>query len=94
VIGSVEPWYEAICLAYGALECVSIDYNAVHYRQTPMHVSLSPLHVSLSPLHVSLSLEATARAGLPVSPTHTLSPCITSARLRNRAYHSLTVTTC
>ncbi len=33
MIGSVEPWYEAICLAYGAAECVSIDYNAVHYRQ-------------------------------------------------------------
>jgi hypothetical protein len=67
VIGSVEPWYEAICLAYGALHCVSIDYNAVHYRQPPVHVSLSALDVSLSPL------QATARACVPVSPTHTLS---------------------
>ena len=31
IIGSVEPWYEAICLAYGAAACVSVDYNPVHY---------------------------------------------------------------
>ena len=32
IIGSVEPWYEAICLAFDAAECVSVDYNPVYYN--------------------------------------------------------------
>jgi hypothetical protein len=27
----LQPWYEAVCLAYGAATCVSIDYNRVSY---------------------------------------------------------------
>ena len=31
VIGSVEPWYEAVCLAFGAAVCVTVDYNPARY---------------------------------------------------------------
>ena len=41
VIGSVEPWYEAICLAFAASECVSVDYNPVAYH----HPRLSSMSV-------------------------------------------------
>jgi hypothetical protein len=29
--GSNVPWYEAICIAFGAAECVTVDYNELHY---------------------------------------------------------------
>lgn len=31
VVGSVEPWYEAVCIAYRARSCTTVDYNPVQY---------------------------------------------------------------
>ena len=31
IIGSNVPWYEAICLAFGAASCTTVEYNALRY---------------------------------------------------------------
>lgn len=31
VVGSNVPWYEAVCLAFGAATCVTLEYNALRY---------------------------------------------------------------
>lgn len=31
IMGSTFPWYEAMCLAFGAASCTTLDYNQVKY---------------------------------------------------------------
>jgi uncharacterized protein YciI len=40
IMGSAVPWYEALALAYGAAETVTIEYNRVHYGDARMQSML------------------------------------------------------
>jgi hypothetical protein len=31
MVGSNVPWYESICVAFGAKECTTLEYNKLHY---------------------------------------------------------------
>ena len=42
------PWYEAICLAGGAAECVTVDYNALRYEH-PQLRTLRPWELQAMP---------------------------------------------
>mmetsp|Transcript_38184 Transcript_38184/g.82725 ORF Transcript_38184/g.82725 Transcript_38184/m.82725 type:complete len:200 (+) Transcript_38184:38-637(+) len=35
LVGSVTPWYECICLSYGA-SCTTVDYNKLHFDHPGM----------------------------------------------------------
>jgi len=32
IMGSLVPWYEAVCIAYQANSCTTIEYNEIHYE--------------------------------------------------------------
>jgi hypothetical protein len=34
IMGSLVPWYEAVCVAYGAALCYTIEYNSLHYNHS------------------------------------------------------------
>jgi len=34
VVGSMEPWWEAVCVAFGAKSVTTIEYNALDYADT------------------------------------------------------------
>ena len=68
IIGSVEPWYEAICLAFGAAECVSVDYNPVYYNHPRLSwASISDLQAdseAAGTFDVALSISSVEHDGL------------------------------
>ena len=41
IIGSAVPWYEALALAFGAADTLTIEYNQVHYGDSRMK-AMSP----------------------------------------------------
>jgi hypothetical protein len=36
-MGSNVPWYESMCVARGAAECVTVEYNSLSYDHERMH---------------------------------------------------------
>lgn len=50
--GSNVPWYESICLAFGASECVTVDYNVLRYDH-PRLRTLTPSELEADPEHAS-----------------------------------------
>jgi len=37
LVGSNVPWYEAVCLAFGAALCVTLEYNDLYYAHPGAH---------------------------------------------------------
>ena len=81
VIGSVEPWYEAVCLAFGAAVCVSVDYNPAQYAHDRLEwVAVGALRqqvlreeAGFEPFDVALCISSIEHDGLgrygdPVDP--------------------------
>lgn len=42
VVGSMEPWHEALCLAFGAAKVTTVDYNRLHYAHPRRRAARKP----------------------------------------------------
>jgi hypothetical protein len=75
VVGSMEPWYEAVCLAHGARSVTTSEYNRLTYEHpfisvlTPTHLRhLTPHYFGAAIAISSLDHDGLGRYGDPLAP--------------------------
>ena len=59
VIGSAEPWHEAVCLALGASRVTTVDYGSRKYE----HPQLDQPHKILNPSNLKHTADGTIKQG-------------------------------
>jgi len=81
IMGSLEPWYESVCLAHSASSCTTIEYNELEYDHPGLKTYTVEEFVALSPqprFDVALSIstfehDGLGRYGDPIDPDGDLS---------------------
>lgn len=67
IVGSLEPWYEAVCLSRGAASCTTLEYNKLDFQHPGLRTMTMAEFAAMEPkpkFDVALSISSLEHDGL------------------------------
>ena len=67
IVGSLEPWYEAVCLSQGAASCTTLEYNKLDFQHPGLRTMTMAEYAAMEPkprFDVALSISSLEHDGL------------------------------